>query len=96
MDRQTRLFAQQAIEPAEQGAPTRQNETPIDQVGRQFRRATLEGNANGVDDRRDRLEQGFAHFLGSNRERLGQARDLIATPLDSARLLPRACQDSRC
>ncbi len=25
-----------------------------------------------------------------------QARDLIATPLDSARLLPRACQDSRC
>src|ERR1700694_3087999 len=73
MDRQTGFLAQKFIESAQERAATRE-----DQASQKFRRKTCQSKPHLIDNRRDRLEQSFAHFLRSNHQSLRQARDQIA------------------
>src|SRR5438067_2227846 len=48
--RQSGFLTQQSIETAQERAPAGQDESAIDQIGRELGRTTLEGDANGIDN----------------------------------------------
>lgn len=63
VDRQTGLFLQEFIETAKEGPTSRQDESSVDEICREFRRTALESYPNGIDNRGDGLEQCFTNFL---------------------------------
>src|SRR5215469_2400705 len=70
-DRQVRFLSQQQVEPAQQGAPARQHDALVHDVGGQLGGRPLQARADRVDDGHDRLPQRLADLLVGDHDRLG-------------------------
>src|SRR2546430_14361382 len=82
MDRQSCFLTQKFVKPPQQRASACEDQSPIHKVRRKLGRTALQRNTHGIDNRRDRFKQRFAHFLRCNHERFRQTSDQIA-PLTS-------------
>lgn len=63
MDRQTGLFGNQPVNASHKRSTSRHDYPPIHKIGGKLRGAALQGDANGLQNTRQRLLQGFADFF---------------------------------
>ena len=75
---QAGFLGQHLVEAAQQGAAASEDDAALDEIGGEFRRATLERDADRLDDDLHRLGHGFADFLRGDGQCLGQSGDEIA------------------
>src|SRR5205823_2171190 len=79
-NRQSGLDRQPLIEVFQQSTASGQDYATLDNVGGKLRRRALQGDADGVDDRRDGVGQSFANFFVGDGDRFRNAFDQISPP----------------
>src|ERR1043165_1846228 len=78
MNRKVRLLAEQQVETADERAAAGHDDASIDDIAGQLRRSDLERATYGIDNRLDRLLDGFADLAGVNSHGLRNAGHEVA------------------
>ena len=86
-DGNPQLFAEEQIQPAEQGAATRQHQAVIHEIRHQFGMTVLNDALDAVQDRRDRFPQRFANLFTGDQRLPRNPTDRIETPDFAGQLL---------